>query len=235
MTILDRSGSRIASIDVVDNPSHGEQYADEGELCLLAPKDGTTTCHRYCTAYVVSNGKPVTLAMTYVRNDEDEADAVDCVLARVENYPLEIDLLLADSGFYNERVNRRARDIAATVVHVPKKGERMKEKLDTHESYMTAYRMYKDSERELRFPLAVAVFTRMEIGASTAKLFVATSRAALLIARRSRSNGSTGSGQASKRPIASRGKHAGSRVVVIPSCYLQACWSQHCWRTCGSY
>jgi len=65
--------------------------------------------------------------------------------------------LLADSGFYNERVIiRRARDIAPTVVHVPKKGERMKDKLETHKSYMTTYRMYKDSERELRFPLAVA-------------------------------------------------------------------------------
>ena len=123
----------------------------------MAPKDGTTTCHRYCTAYVVSNGKPVTLAMTYVRNDEDEADAVERVLARVENYPFEVELLLADSGFYNERVIRRARDIAATVVHVPKKGERMKDKLDVHKSYMTTYRLYKDSERELRVPLAVAV------------------------------------------------------------------------------
>jgi len=123
----------------------------------MAPKDGTTTCHRYCTAYVVSNGKPVTLAMTYVRNDETEADAVERVLARAKNSPFEINLLLADSGFFNERVIRRARDIAATVVHVPKKGERMKDKLDTHKSYMTTYRMYKDCERELRFPLAVAV------------------------------------------------------------------------------
>ena len=79
------------------------------------------------------------------------------MLARVENYPFEIDLLLADSGFYNERVIRRARDNGSTVVHVPKKGERMKNKLDTHKSYMTTYRMYKDCERELRFPLAVAV------------------------------------------------------------------------------
>jgi len=39
------------------------------------------------------------------------ADAVERVLARVENYPFEIDLLLADSGFYNERIIR-ARDIA---------------------------------------------------------------------------------------------------------------------------
>jgi hypothetical protein len=79
------------------------------------------------------------------------------LLARVENYPFDIELLLVDSGFYNERVIRRARDIAATVVHVPNNGERMKGKLDTHKSYMTTYRMYKNSERELRFPLAVAV------------------------------------------------------------------------------
>jgi len=74
------------------------------------------------------------------------------VLARVENYPFEIDLLLADSGFYNERVIRRARDIAPTVVHVPKKGERMKDKLETHKSYMTTYRMYKDSEQGTALP-----------------------------------------------------------------------------------
>jgi len=157
MTILDPDRSRIVSIDFIDNPYHGEHHTDKGELCSMAPKDGTTTCHRYCTAYVVSNGKPVTLAMTYVRNDESEADAVGRVLDRVENYPFEVELLLADSGFYNERIIRRSREIAATVVHIPKKGERMKDKLDVHKSYMTTYRMYKDRERELRFPLAVAV------------------------------------------------------------------------------
>jgi hypothetical protein len=36
--------------------------------------------------------------------------------------------LTADSGFYNEGVLRRAYDIAATVVHVFKKGRRMKDK-----------------------------------------------------------------------------------------------------------
>jgi hypothetical protein len=77
MTVLDRSGSRIVSIDFIDNRYIGEQCADEGELCSIAPKDGTAACHRYWTAYVVSNGKPVRLAMTYVRNDEDEADLPD--------------------------------------------------------------------------------------------------------------------------------------------------------------
>ena len=156
MTILDPDQSRIVSIDFVDNPYHGESEQD-GELCSMAPKDGTTTCHRYCTAYVVSNGKPVTLAMTYVRSDEKEADAVERILDRVAAYPFETELILADSGFYNERVIRRSREIGGTIVHVPRKGDRLKAKLDTHKSYMTTYHMCKDRERELHVPLAVAV------------------------------------------------------------------------------
>ncbi|SDJ86709.1 Transposase DDE domain-containing protein [Halovenus aranensis] len=157
MTILDPDRLRIVSIDLVDNPYHGSPDEDSGELCKTTPTDGTTTCHRYCTAYVVSNGKPVTLTLTYVRSDEKEADAVEDALDRVGTYPFEIDLLLADRGFDNERVIRRARDLATTVIPVRKKGERMKDKLATHCSYMTTYRMYKGSERELRFPLAVSV------------------------------------------------------------------------------
>jgi hypothetical protein len=157
MTILDPDRSRIVSLDFVDNPYHGDPDEESGELCKTTPTDGTTTCHRYCTAYVVSNGKPVTLALTYVRSDEKEADAVERVLDRVGTYPFEIDLLLADRGFYNERVIRRARDLATTVIPVKEKGERMKDKLATHCSYMTTYRMYKGRERELRFPLAVSV------------------------------------------------------------------------------
>jgi len=157
LTILDPDRSRIVSIDFVDNPYHGSPDEDSGELCTTTPTDGTTTCHRYCTAYVVSNGKPVTLALTYVRSDEKEADAVERVLDRVGAYPFETDLLLADRGFYNERVIRRARSLATTVIPVQKKGERLKDKLDVHKSYMTSYPMYKDSERELRFPLAVSV------------------------------------------------------------------------------
>jgi hypothetical protein len=157
LTILDPDRSRIVSIDFVDNPYHGSPDEEDGELCTTNPKDGTTTCHRYCTAYLVSNGKPVTLALTYVRSDEKEADAVERVLDRVAAYPFEIDLLLADRGFYNERVIRHARDLATTVIPVKEKGERMKDKLATHCSYMTTYRMYKGRERELRFPLAVSV------------------------------------------------------------------------------
>jgi len=157
LTILDPDRSRIVSIDFVDNPYHGSPDEVDGELCTTAPTDGTTTCHRYCTAYVVSNGKPVTLALTYVRSNEKEADAVKRVLDRVGTSPFEIDLLLADWGFYNGRIICRGRELATTVIAVQAKGERMKENLETHCSYMTAYRMFKGSERELRFPLAVSV------------------------------------------------------------------------------
>jgi len=80
MTILDPGRSRIVSIDFVENPHHRTYANESGELCRMAAKDGTITCHRYCSAYLVSNGKPVTLAMTYVRSDESEADAVERVL-----------------------------------------------------------------------------------------------------------------------------------------------------------
>ena len=110
LTILDPDRSRIVSIDFVDNPYHGDPAEEDGELWTTNPKDGTTTCHRYCTAYVVSNGKPVTLAVTYVHSDEKEVDAVERVLDRVAAYPFERDLLLADRGFYNEQVIRRARE-----------------------------------------------------------------------------------------------------------------------------
>jgi len=56
-----------------------------------------------------------------VRSDESEADAVERVLDRIGAYPFEIDLLLSDRGFYNERILRQSRGIAATVVPVQKR------------------------------------------------------------------------------------------------------------------
>jgi hypothetical protein len=108
--------------------------------------------------YVVSNEKLVKMAFTYVCSDEKEADAVERILDRVGTYRFKIDLLLADHGFYNERVIRRACDLTTAVIPVQKKGERMNDKLATHRSYMTTYRMYKRSEREAQFPLAASIF-----------------------------------------------------------------------------
>jgi len=67
---------------------------------------------------------------------------------------------------------------------------------------MTTYRMYRDSERELRFPLAVVVPTRTGDRGKHGEVVRGYVGVALLIAQRSRSNTATGSVQASKRPIA---------------------------------
>jgi hypothetical protein len=54
MTILDRDRSRIVSIDFIDNRYYDEHSADGGELCSMAPKDGTTTCHRVTVRHTSS-------------------------------------------------------------------------------------------------------------------------------------------------------------------------------------
>jgi len=108
-TILDPDRSRIVIIDFVDNPYHGSYLTHPREVCSMKPRDGTTNCHRYCTAFVLDTKKPLTLAITPVVSDEDAADAVGRVLDRVEQLPFEVDAILADRGYYQERVIRRAR------------------------------------------------------------------------------------------------------------------------------
>jgi len=87
----------------------------------MKPRDGTTNCHRYCTAFVLDTKKPLTLAITPVVSDEDAADAVGRVLDRVEQLPFEVDAILADRGYYQERVIRRARATAPVVLPVIKR------------------------------------------------------------------------------------------------------------------
>jgi len=120
-TILDPDRSRIVIIDFVDNPYHGSYLTHPREVCSMKPRDGTTNCHRYCTAFVLDTKKPLTLAITPVVSDEDAADAVGRVLDRVEQLPFEVDAILADRGYYQERVIRRARATAPVVLPVIKR------------------------------------------------------------------------------------------------------------------
>ena len=123
----------------------------------MAARDGTMTCHRYCTAFVLDTAKPLTVAFTAVDATDSPIDAVERILDRVDALPFEIKCLLADRGFYTERVIRRARRTAPLVLPVVTGGKRLRELLETHASYWTEYAMYHGSERELRFPLAVCV------------------------------------------------------------------------------
>jgi len=124
----------------------------------MKPRDGTTNCHRYCTAFVLDTKKPLTLAITPVVSDEDAADAVGRVLDRVEQLPFEVDAILADRGYYQERVIRRARAHCSGGSPGHQKGKRLLHQLDTHASYWTEYmRCTRGKDRELQFPHAVCV------------------------------------------------------------------------------
>ena len=155
--VLDLDRSRTVLLDFVDNPYHGTDDDEAGELCRMQATDGTTTCHRFCTAYTRTAGKRLTLAVTKVRSDEPTADAIEDTLDRVDSLPFETEVYLADRGFYIERFLRSARQRAPVVVPVVPKGDRLTEKLDVSASTWDDYTMYKDTERELTFPLAVCL------------------------------------------------------------------------------
>lgn len=60
----------------MDNSFHGDPD-DETEFCRMPARDGTTKCHRYCTAFVIARGKPLTLAVEPVTGTDSKADAVE--------------------------------------------------------------------------------------------------------------------------------------------------------------
>ena len=155
--VLDLDRSRTILLDFVDNPYHGTYDDDAGELCRMKATDGTTVCHRYCTAFTLTRGKRLTLAVTKVRSDEPTADAAERILDRVGSLPFETEVYLADRGFYIEQFLRSARQQAPVIVPVVPTGDRLAEKLDTSASKWDAYTMYKGRERELQFPLAVCL------------------------------------------------------------------------------
>ncbi len=61
-------------LDFMDNPFHGYPD-DEDEFRRMPAWDGTTKCHRYCTAFVLAQGKP--LAVEPVDGKDSKADAVE--------------------------------------------------------------------------------------------------------------------------------------------------------------
>jgi len=89
MTVLDREGSRTICLDFMDNPFH-RHPEDDTEFRGMQARDGITKCHRYCTAFVIAQGKPLTLAVEPIAGEDGKADAVKRVLARVETRDVSI-------------------------------------------------------------------------------------------------------------------------------------------------
>jgi len=148
---------RIICLDFIDIHYHGCPYCDPAELCHTTPRDGTSQCHRYLTAFTLCPAKPLIVAVTTARSDEPISDAVDRVIDRVTALPFEIDAILADCGFANAASIQRLQESAPVILPLIRRGKRLAEKLETSVSYWTEYAMYAGSEREVRFPLAVCV------------------------------------------------------------------------------
>jgi hypothetical protein len=156
MSVLDREGSRTICIDFMDNPFHGHPE-DEDEFRRMQARDGTTKCHRYCTAFVLAQGKPLTLAVEPVDGDDSAADAVERVLARVELYPFEIDRILMDRAAYVGELIGVLRSVAPPVFPVKTGKASLREKLAATASYMTEETICEGKEHEQTYPLAVNV------------------------------------------------------------------------------
>lgn len=156
MTVLDPSRSRTVCIDFMDNPFHGYPE-DEDEFRRMQARDGTTKCHRYCTAFVIARGKPLTLAIEPVAGEDSNADAVERVLARVETYPFEIERILIDRAAFAGDVIGVLRETAPPVFPVKTGKDSLREKLSVNASYMTEETICEGKEHEQAYPLAVDV------------------------------------------------------------------------------
>lgn len=156
MTVLDRDGSRTICLDFMDNPFHGVPD-DEDEFRRMQARDGTTKCHRYCTAFVLAQGKPLTLAVEPVDGADSKADAVERVLARVETYPFEIEQLLIDRAAFSGELIGVLRETAPPVFPVKTGKDSLRKKLSVTASYMTEETICEGKEHEQTYPLAVNV------------------------------------------------------------------------------
>lgn len=155
MACLDPETPRAVAIDFMDNPYHGEAYEDEAELCSMKAQDGTTTCHRYCTAFVITDGKPLTVGFTAVRSDESRGKAVDRVLSSVDRLPFPVKRLVMDRAAYTGEVLARLRATAPPIVPVRCVGTSLREKLTTHSSYWIEHTICAGKEHEQTVPLAI--------------------------------------------------------------------------------
>ncbi len=156
MTVLDRGGSRTICLDFMDNPFH-DHPDDEDEFRRMEARDGTTKCHRYCTAFVIAQGKPLALAFEPVDGEDSKADAVERVLARVETYPFETDQILMDRDAFVGELIGVLRETAPPVFPVITRKDSLRKKLSKAASHMTEETICEGKEHEQTYPLAVNI------------------------------------------------------------------------------
>lgn len=94
-----RRQSQEVAIDYHDRPYYGKGEQAQELWVRGKAKDGTTRFYRVATAYLIRNGVRVTLAIHFVRPEDEPVGVVDGLLRRVHAQGIEVSCLLLDKGF----------------------------------------------------------------------------------------------------------------------------------------
>ena len=93
------AAARDVAIDLHDRPYYGTRPQAEGLWVRGEAKAGTTRFYRLATAYVMLNGLRVTLALHFVRPEDDLVGILDHLLQRIAGLGLHLKRLFLDKGF----------------------------------------------------------------------------------------------------------------------------------------
>src|SRR3954452_23894233 len=93
-----RQRPQRVAIDLTLLPYYGRPAVESGELRRGGAKAGTTRFHAYATAYLARDGRRLTLALTYVRAQDEVLDVLLDLLGRVQRLGITIDRLYLDRG-----------------------------------------------------------------------------------------------------------------------------------------
>lgn len=146
------------AIDLTLLPYYGAYGDEPGELRRGPAKAGTTRFHAYASAYVIRQGKRVTLALAYVYAEDTLLDVVEELLARVRALRIGVQRLYLDREFASVAILRflHAQPFSS-IIPIPKRGRALTALLTGPRSSRTTYTMRSAEEGELTFPLWIAV------------------------------------------------------------------------------
>ena len=93
-----RAPQKVA-MDFHDRPYYGKQPQDTGLWVRCQAKDGTTRCYRIATAYVMLKDRRVTLAVRFVRPEDDTLTVLQDLLKCLYLRAIRVACLFLDKGF----------------------------------------------------------------------------------------------------------------------------------------
>ena len=142
-------------IDITEINYYGDR-ADESVRGGKAQK-GTTKFHCYATLYVIKKNRRYTLAITLMDKDEKVLDVLKRLLAEADSIGLKIKRLLLDRGFDNNAVIQYLQSLDfPCVVPVVRRGQKVRDLLNTKQSYETELSRNSDQYGEVKFKVYVA-------------------------------------------------------------------------------